>query len=723
MSERRDLATTILETTDALIVVDPQARITYFNRACEELSGYSRGEVVGRVLWDFLLPERYIELVKQVFAGLLTGRLPGRFENAWLTKGGEERVISWSNDVVRDAQGKVTQVIGTGIDITERKRAEERSAHLANMLRAIRNVNQLIAQERDKGRLIQSTCDLLVETRGLVNAWILLTDEDRDFVSLAGAGHQGAFSTLADHIKRGDYPPCVRDLLEGQEPFLTYNGLEQHAACPLASICEVSGAFVARLGYRGKAYGVLGGSVQPGMALDEEETGLFREVAGDISYALHSLEMEEERRRVEEALRLRSQELEALFNIASILVQSGSFEERRARVVEELASVAQADRVVLRLLHEKGQELRLVAEAGEGKRLFPPMMPLSAFRDTIAGPALGCGEAVVVNDYGSHPQADPRLISVGVKSIAWLPVKAGDRILGLVSIHSLEPDHFTPRRVRLLTAVADGIGVLLELARLYEEASSARALAKLNEMKSRLLSTVSHELRTPLGAIKGYATMMLDYGERLSRSERRDYLVLIDRSCDRLTELIEHLLDASRLEAGTLRIDKRLCDLREVLVKVAVRISQGLVGHRLVADIPERFPAVEADERRIEQVLENLLGNAVKYSPQGGEIRLRGELRDPEIVVSVNDQGIGIEEEELEEVFASFFRIEAGRAGKTPGAGLGLAVCKGLVEAHGGRIWAESEPGKGSTFYFTLPLPQEEERVGKETEDPGHRGR
>jgi len=132
-------------------------------------------------------------------------------------------------------------------------------------------------------------------------------------------------------------------------------------------------------------------------------------------------------------------------------------------------------------------------------------------------------------------------------------------------------------------------------------------------------------------------------------------------------------------------------------------------------DVTQGLPSVEADEKRIQQVVENLLDNAVKYSPQGGEIRLRAEVRPGELLVSVSDQGIGIAKEELNKVFDRFYRIQQRKLGQIGGAGLGLAICKSLVEAHGGRIWAESELGKGSTFHFTLPLPREGKHDGKET--------
>ena len=235
------------------------------------------------------------------------------------------------------------------------------------------------------------------------------------------------------------------------------------------------------------------------------------------------------------------------------------------------------------------------------------------------------------------------------------------------------------------------------------------AMREADRFKSQLLSTVSHELRTPLASIKGYSTMLLDYDRRLRRQERREYLETIDRACDRLTDLIDHLLDMSRLEAGLLRVDKKPIDICALIQDAATEARMKAHGYQITVQLPQELPVVVADLKRIRQVLDNLLDNAVKYSPEGTEVVVRAEATPQELMISIADQGIGILPEELDKVFDRMYRIESRLTPEIGGVGLGLAICKGLVEAHSGRIWAESEVGKGSTFRFTLPLANEEE--------------
>ena len=226
-------------------------------------------------------------------------------------------------------------------------------------------------------------------------------------------------------------------------------------------------------------------------------------------------------------------------------------------------------------------------------------------------------------------------------------------------------------------------------------------------MKTELLSTVSHELCTPLGSIKGYATTLLTHASKLRREEQREFLEIIDSEADRLRELIENLLDMSRLEAGVLRIDREPLRLGGVAREVVRRTQLATPNHELVLDwLPEADePWVNGDPKRLYQVLQNLLSNAVKYSPDGGCITLRARTARRELVVAVADQGFGMPATELDRIFDRFHRVGGEVSRRVGGTGLGLAICKGLVEAHGGRIWAESEgEGMGSTFSFTLPL-------------------
>ena len=238
------------------------------------------------------------------------------------------------------------------------------------------------------------------------------------------------------------------------------------------------------------------------------------------------------------------------------------------------------------------------------------------------------------------------------------------------------------------------------------------ALAQLevaNQHKSDLLSTVSHELRTPLGAIKGYATALLRFGPRIRQAERREFLESIDRAADRLSALIEDLLLAQRLEAGKLPLTPEPLNLAELAEEVVAELAPRAGDHDFVCLLPPSLPLACGDSRRVRQVLLNLLDNAVKYSPDGGEIRIAADARNGELAVSVRDEGLGIPADHLTRVFERFHRVETGITRTTRGTGLGLAICQGIVQAQGGRIWAESRGmGKGSTFWFTLPRWEDE---------------
>ena len=221
-------------------------------------------------------------------------------------------------------------------------------------------------------------------------------------------------------------------------------------------------------------------------------------------------------------------------------------------------------------------------------------------------------------------------------------------------------------------------------------------------MKSQLLSTVSHELRTPLAAIKGFATTLLRQDVKWDEATQRDFLRIIEDETDRLTEIIDNLLDMSQIEAGALRVAKELTQLRQLVREVVDAMRMRTEAHYFVVDLPAELPRVLIDSRRIRQVLTNLISNAIKYS-QKGQITVSCEVETDHIVVSVSDQGEGIPPEYLDKIFERFFQVDGASTRRVGGSGLGLAISRGILEAHDGRIWEESTPGQGSTFRFTLP--------------------
>ncbi len=226
---------------------------------------------------------------------------------------------------------------------------------------------------------------------------------------------------------------------------------------------------------------------------------------------------------------------------------------------------------------------------------------------------------------------------------------------------------------------------------------------RLDEMKSQLLSTVSHELRTPLASIKGFASTLLRDDVQWEPAMQREFLQIIDQEADRLGELIANLLAMSRIEAGVLRMDYAGVGLAELIGETVAELRPRAAGHTLTLDVPADLPPVWADARRVRQVLHNLVDNACKYAA-GGEIHVSARVDGSSVLVSVRDHGAGIAPDQLERIFERFYQVDGAATRRAGGAGLGLSISKGIVEAHGGRVWAESTPGEGSVFSFTLPI-------------------
>jgi len=225
------------------------------------------------------------------------------------------------------------------------------------------------------------------------------------------------------------------------------------------------------------------------------------------------------------------------------------------------------------------------------------------------------------------------------------------------------------------------------------------------ELKSTFISIISHELKTPVALIKGYASTLRREDARWDPATVQDALSVIEEESDHLTSLIEDLLDASRLQAGGLELHLGEVKLVQLASTLAERFAMQSPRHRFQVHFPDDFPVILADEERLSQVISNLLSNAVKYSLPGTEVEVRGRVEPDQVVVTVSDQGPGIDPQDLPHVFDRFYRaVDAART--TKGAGLGLYLARAVVEAHGGRVWADSEPKHGARISFSIPRAQ-----------------
>jgi len=290
-------------------------------------------------------------------------------------------------------------------------------------------------------------------------------------------------------------------------------------------------------------------------------------------------------------------------------------------------------------------------------------------------------------------------------SAVCIPLVVNALTIGVLVLENLRQSaRFSEEDIPFLQAVADLIALFIESARLREKLQETQALSEANRLKAELISILAHEMRTPLTSIKGYSTALLMEEACFSEETQREFLQIIDEECDTLQDLIRDLLESSIIDAGLLKLEPQPVLLPRLVESVVSDVAHRSKKHRTLVDFPDDFPIVDADPDRVTQVLRNLLDNAVKYSPQGGLVVIRGEVRSDEVVISVADQGLGISPEDLNRLFERFFRAQTGIGRHVVGSGLGLPISRTIVESHGGRIWAESQVGQGSTFYFTLPL-------------------
>jgi two-component system sensor histidine kinase KdpD len=215
---------------------------------------------------------------------------------------------------------------------------------------------------------------------------------------------------------------------------------------------------------------------------------------------------------------------------------------------------------------------------------------------------------------------------------------------------------------------------------------------------------VAHELRAPLAAIKGFTTLLLDYADRLDPAERRQMLEEIDAATERMHELIDSLLDLTRLQAGMLPVRREPVDLATVLRRAVAEAAVRHPARAFHLEVPPALPTILGDARRLGQVVQNLLDNAVRYSPSESPVAVRAwRTADGGVAFAVTDRGIGIAPEHHDRIFTPFYRVSKGVAGEEHGCGLGLAICRGLVEAHGGSITVDSQASAGATFTVRLP--------------------
>lgn len=441
-----------------------------------------------------------------------------------------------------------------------------------------------------------------------------------------------------------------------------------------------------------------GDLVSPVTTLGKDEVGILAQTLDDMRIKLKTSYGE---------LEQKTGELASLLSVSEILTSASELPNLLEAVVAKAVEIiAGTDAGVLLLESAESGGLRVQCAVGLDKK---SLSEFSYRSDGSAGadssPGVTSGEQKGLSREAASAFFRYGVLADRVQSsiIAEVPHRA--RYCGSLIMMSFRNEQaFSESDQRLLQTIADYITIAIERAQLTKEAEEAHALHEADRLRSHFISSVSHELRTPLTLIKGYSTSLLRQNVSWGEETQREFLQIIDEKTDELRDLIDKLLQSAKLEAGALKLGKEPVLIPWLARKVAEDLASRLKKHKIDIRFEPSFPVIEADQRLVEQVLRNLVENAIKYSPEGGEIVVAGEAKDGEIQVSVSDRGVGIPAEHQDRVFERFYRVDNPLTRGASGSGLGLSITRGHVEAHGGRVWLESTVGKGSKFYFSLPL-------------------
>jgi two-component system OmpR family sensor kinase len=459
--------------------------------------------------------------------------------------------------------------------------------------------------------------------------------------------------------------------------------------------------------------------------LNDEETAVKAVEHGAQDYLIkgeadgrlltRSLRYAVQRHKSEETLKARNRELLALRTISETILASLELQPVLEKILEQAMLIGSFDVGNIRLLDAGKERLEIVVTRGyrdpdrvlHGQRTARASQPLRSlyFKELIL--TQSCMEENVQACKGLRTFKREQ-----VESFVQVPVRAESEVLGIIQLASRTPRHFRAEEVNLLETIGNQMGIAVQRSRLYQQTrEQAEALQALNRMQADFVAMIAHDLRSPLMNICGAAEVMSKGVFGTVTDDQSRWLGKIVANSHNLISLVSDFLDISKLEAGYVILFKETLDLGGL-------IEKNLENFLLVAQekqvslkktLPLSLPSVSADRRRMDQVFSNLLSNAIKFTPPGGNIEVGAEqTNDSTVRAWVRDNGIGIPQQEIAYVFEKYRQCSNAGDFAHKGTGLGLVICKMVVQAHGGRIAVESEEGKGSIFYVSLPVEADE---------------
>ncbi len=593
---------------------------------------------------------------------------------------------------------------------------DKRNLELANLyeelkyhdetLETLYEIDSVVSQSLELDELLRESIAKTIQVTSADAGWIYLLQEDGETLNLQTyIGISPELAEAASKLKVGQGvsgmavksgKPVTMDIENYPYPrlltLMEKDGIKSLVGIPLIAKGKVGGAMVL--------------SNRKHRIFKKEDIDLLSSIGSQVGVAVENARLYSELKRHDETL-------ETLFEIDRVVNESLDLDEIFREALAKTIQVTSSDAGAIYILEEEGKSLKLKTSSGLSMDFAGAVSEIKVGVGVTGGAVQA--KKPIVTDIDHFPSSDllPFLKKEGLVTFVGMPLMAKGRVVGAMNLGNRSRRTFSKEDLEVLASIGGQIGVAIENARLYQEAKTSyekleaayEELKSLDRMKSEFLSNVSHELKTPLVSIRGYSELLHDEKLGLIKDEQKKSLEAIIRNADRLTRLINSILFISKMQAEKLEFKFQPVDMDEI-IKTCVDDAKSMMDTKQIIfekDIP-KISKVNGEKDRFTEVISNLLDNAIKFTPTGGKISIKALDEGEFVHFVVTDNGIGIPLEIIPKLFSRFYQADASASRKYGGTGLGLYITKNIVDAFRGKIWIESEVGKGTKVHVLLPI-------------------